>query len=83
MNRIGDRLPVREHLRPSRYRPVVTEDDVDPDLLEMFPRLVGELNLVLLETWQGEGQPRRGWDDWCWSHVPLETALAAEFWGQA
>jgi hypothetical protein len=80
MNALAGRLPVREHLRPAPRRKVVTADDLEPRLLEMFPNIVEELNVVYVDAFVGPG---RGWDRWTFDFVPLSFALALPVAGEA
>jgi hypothetical protein len=50
MSALTGRLPVRRHLRPAPRRKVVTADDLEPRLLEMFPNIVEELNVVYVDA---------------------------------
>jgi hypothetical protein len=78
MNALAGRLPVREHLRPAPRRKVVTADDLEPRLLEMFPNIVEELNVVYVDAFVG-----RGWDGWTFDFVPLSFARALPVAGEA
>ena len=77
------RYPVRPHLRPKDGWPLATEEDIRPDLLARFPRIVAEMNCVSNEFYEGAGRPGRGWAGWNSSRVFLEDALAMPWQGEA
>lgn len=69
------RWPVREHLRPRQCRGVVTEADVDLDMLVRYPGLAEELNTVVVRIREPDG--------WAPLLVPLTEALAMPWAGEA
>jgi hypothetical protein len=77
MTAFAGRLPVRPHLLPKPRRKVVTADDLEPRLLEMFANIVEELNVVYVDAFVGPGRPGP------FDFVPLAEALALPVGGEA
>ena len=75
--------PVSADCRPKPRRKVVTEVDVNSDVLRAYPRVVHELNLCCADVWCGEGRPGRGWNGWEVELVPLAIAVALPCGGEA
>jgi hypothetical protein len=70
-------------LRPQARCELVTDADVHPEILRLYPNVVDELNACPVDVWRGEGRPGRGWDGWEYEHVPLDEALAFQTEGEA
>lgn len=69
------RLPVRPHLRPHHFKRIFTAADIDPRLLAAHPRLVEELNAVIVYV--------RHRDDWMITDMTLDLAMALSISGEA
>ena len=74
---------IRWHLRPKPRRPIVTDADLDPEMLRLYPGLADELNTIIADVWAGEGKPTHGWEGWTHAEVPLDDAIALPCLGEA